>query len=230
MGILRKYYGFKICMAVLLVLGAATVLAPLADAQDAVMPIVNDIKVSGLNRIDESVVFERISQRPGQPISTEGITEDIHVLFQTGYFEDVQVDVEPLEGGVLLSYRLKEKPTIRRVEIFGNDVVEDEYIDDVITISPGAVADMALIQDNVLQIIQVYQKKRYPLAQVVPVMRKISEGHVLLTFQIDEGIRVKVDDVIFIGNEAVSGYRLRKTMKTKEWWMFAPMISMRPTV
>ncbi len=223
MGILRKYYGYKICMAVLLVLGAGAVLAPRGFAEDAVMPVVNDIKVSGLNRIDESVVLERISQRPGQPISTEGITDDIHNLFRTGYFEDVQVEVEPLEGGVILFYLLKEKPTIRRVEIFGNDVVEDEYIEDVITISPGAVADMALIQDNVRQIVQVYQKKRYPLVQVVPVMRKISEGHVLLTFQIDEGIRVKIDDVIFIGNEAVSGYRLRKTIETKEWWMFAPI-------
>lgn len=227
MGIPKINYVFKICMVMLLVLGvagsAALVLAPPVHAEGAAMPIVNDIKVSGLNRIDESVVLERISQRPGQPISTEGITADIHTLFQTGYFEDVQVDVEPLEGGVVLTYKLEEKPTIRRVEVYGNDIVEDEYIDDVITISPGAVADMALIQDNVRSIVGLYQKKRYPLVQVVPVLRKISEGHVLLTFQIDEGLRVKIDDIIIIGNEAVSGYRYRKVMKTREWWMFAPI-------
>ena len=221
MGIQRANCVYKVFLAVFLILGiCAGTLAPSAMAASQA-PTVNDIKVEGLARIDESVVLERISQRQGEPIDTEGITRDIHTLFETGYFEDVQVDVEPLEGGVLLTYIIEEKPTIRRVEIFGNKVVEDEYIEDVITISPGAVADMSLIQDNVRNIIQVYEKKRRPLVQVVPVLRKITSGHVLLTYQINEGIKVKIDDIIFIGNEEVSERRLQKTMKTREWWILA---------
>lgn len=215
-----KLFAAACAVAMVIFVLVAGNLTPAQAAEDS-MPLVHDIKVKGLARINESVVLERISQHPGDPISTGGITADIHELYQSGYFEDIQVEVEAFEGGVRLIYVLTEKPTIRRVEIFGNKIVDDETIEDAITISPGAVTDMALIQDNVEYIIDVYEKKRYPRVKVVPVIRKISEGHVLLTYQIDEGIKVKIDDITFVGNESVSEYRYKKIIKTKQWWMLA---------
>jgi outer membrane protein insertion porin family len=209
-------------MATALLLLAAAANPCISAAEDsAANPRVNDIEVRGLVRIDEGVIYDRISPRIGEPLDTKMVTGDIHALYGTGYFQDVSVDVEPFEGGLRVIYVVKEKPTIRRVETFGNEKVLDEDLRDAISISPGAVADMVLIQENVRNLKSVYERKRYPLAQIVPVIRRVTEGHVLLTFHIREGSKVKIDNIFIEGNEKVDDEDVADVMKTSEYWVLS---------
>ena len=209
----------------ILLLAAFACAAPALAAPGSDAPIVHEIEVRGLARVDEGVVLDRISTRLGEPLDMSAVTRDIQVVFASGYFQDVQVQAEPFDGGLRLIYVLSEKPTIRRIQVFGNEKVTDDALQDEITIAPGAVADMALIQDNARKLKALYEKKRYMLARVVPVIRRLPGGHVMLTYHIDEGEKVRIGKIKIEGSERIRESKYMKAMKTSEWWFLSWLTS-----
>ncbi|MGD8351589.1 MAG: outer membrane protein assembly factor BamA [Nitrospirota bacterium] len=189
-----------------------------AAAQET--PVVNTIEVRGLKRIDESSVRAKISHGTGESLSSEKVTADIQKIYEMGYFDDVRVEVEPFEGGVGLIYIVREKPVITRVDFQGNKKLDDEKLREQLTITPGSIADTVLIQDNAIKIGVMYSNKGYALAEVVPVVRRISDTQAALTYQIDEGKKVKVKKIRVEGNEAFSDRKIRGVMQTGKWSIF----------
>jgi len=188
-------------------------------AQD--LPVVNSIEIKGLKRIEEGAVKAKLSQKIGEPISQEKTNEDIKTIFKMGYFDDVKVEIEPFEGGVKVFYIIKEKPTIVRVEFQGNKDLDDAKLKEKLTITPGSIADTVLIQDNALIIGRLYEEEGYWLTNIVPVVKKISDDEVGLTYQIDEGTKIKIKNILFEGNKNISSKKIKKVMDTKEWWLFS---------
>ena len=185
------------------------------------LPVVNSIEIKGLKRIEEGAVKAKLSQKIGEPVSQEKTNEDIKLIYKMGYFDDVKVEIESFEGGVKLFYIIKEKPTITRVEFQGNKELDDAKLKEKLTITPGSIADTVLIQDNATIIGKIYEEDGYWLSNIVPVVKKISDDEVSLTYQIDEGTKVKVRNILFEGNKNISSRKIKKVMDTKEWWLFS---------
>ncbi|PKL51503.1 MAG: outer membrane protein assembly factor BamA [Nitrospira bacterium HGW-Nitrospira-1] len=202
-------------LAIFLVLASYSVLC----AQE--LPVVNSIEIKGLKRIEEGAVKAKLSNKIGEPISQEKTNEDISTIFKIGYFDDIKVEVEPFEGGVRLFYIIKEKPTIIRVEFQGNKALDNVKLKEKLTITPGSIADTVLIQDNAAIIGKIYEEEGYWLSNIVPVVKKISEDEVSLTYQIDEGTKVKLKNILFEGNKGISSKKIKKVMDTKEWQLFS---------
>ncbi|MDA8239881.1 MAG: outer membrane protein assembly factor BamA [Nitrospiraceae bacterium] len=185
------------------------------------LPLVSKIEIQGLKRIEEGAIKAKISQKIGEPVSEDKINEDIKAIFKMGYFDDVKVEIEPFEGGVNLIYNVKEKPTIVKIDFQGNKEIEDSKLKEKITITPGSIADSVLIQDNALKLKNYYEEEGYWLANVVPVIKKYSANDVSLTYQIDEGPKIKIKKIIIEGNRRISSSKIKKVMETKEWWIFS---------
>ncbi len=185
------------------------------------LPVVNSIEIKGLKRIEEGAVKSRLSHKIGEPLSQEKTNEDIKTIFKMGYFEDVKAELEPFEGGVRLYYIIKEKPTIVKVEFQGNKELADAKLKEKLTITPGSIADTVLIQDNAMFISRIYEEEGYWLSNIVPVIKKISDDEVRLTYQIEEGTKVKIKNILIKGNKNISSKKIKKTMDTKEWWLFS---------
>ncbi len=181
------------------------------------LPIVNSIEIKGLKRIEESAVKSKITQRVGDPISQEKVNEDIKSIFKMGYFEDARAEIEPFEGGIKLIYVLKEKPTIARIEFQGNKELDDAKLREKLTITTGSIADAVLIQDNANRLRAFYEEEGYWLSSIVPVTKRISPDEVGLTYQIEEGSKVKIKKINIEGNKAIPAKLIKKAMDTKEW-------------
>ena len=181
------------------------------------LPIVNSIEIKGLKRIEESAVKSKITQRVGDPISQEKVNEDIKSIFKMGYFEDARAEIEPFEGGIKLIYVLKEKPTIARIEFQGNKEIDDAKLREKLTITTGSIADAVLIQDNGNRLRAFYEEEGYWLSSIVPVTKRISPDEVGLTYQIEEGSKVKIKKINIEGNKAIPAKLIKKAMDTKEW-------------
>jgi outer membrane protein insertion porin family len=192
---------------------------PLIKSQE--QPLIKSIEIKGLRRIDENAVKAKITQRPGEPISQEKTNEDIKNIFKMGYFEDVRAEIELFEGGIKLIYVVKEKPTIVKIDFQGNREFSDAKLKEKIAITPGAMADAVLIQDNANKLRAFYEEEGYWLSRIVPVIKTISPAEVSLTYLINEGPKVKIKKIIIEGNKAISTNKIKKTMETKEWWLFS---------
>ncbi|MGO9613644.1 MAG: outer membrane protein assembly factor BamA [Dissulfurispiraceae bacterium] len=206
-------------IAFLAMLVTMSLLHGISYAQE--QPIVTAIEVKGLRRIEEGAIRSRVSQKIREPLSQEKTTEDIKTLYKMGYFDDVRVEIEPFEGGIKVIYVVKEKPTIVRVEFQGNKEFEDSKLKEKINITPGAIADITLINDNATKLRAFYEDEGYYLASIVPVLRKLKEGELALTYQIEEGQKVKIKEIRIEGNKIMSTRKIKGVMKTTERGLFS---------
>ncbi len=184
-------------------------------------PVINSVEVKGLKRIGESAVMSKITQRLGDQLSPEKTNEDIRNIFKIGYFDDVRAEIEPFEGGIKLIYVVKEKPTIIKIELFGNKEFDDSKLKEKLTITTGAIADAVLIQDNANSLRAFYEEEGYWLARIVPVIKSISPDEVSLTYQLEEGPKVRIKKINIEGNKAISTGKIKRAIEIKEWWLFS---------
>ena len=189
------------------------------------LPIVNTIEIKGLKKIEETAVKSKISQKVGEPISQEKVNEDIKTIFKMGYFEDARAEIEPFEGGIKLVYVLKEKPTIARIDFQGNKEFDDAKLKEKLAITTGSIADAVLIQDNANKLRAFYEEEGYWLSRIVPIIKRISPEEVGLTYQIDEGPKIKIKKVAIEGNHVLSTKQIKKVMGTKEWTILSLVTS-----
>ncbi len=185
--------------------------------------LVKGIEFKGLRRVNEAALREKISHTEGPPLSFPAVSKDIKAVYKMGYFEDVRVEVEPFEGGLKLIYIVKEKPTVSGVDFSGNEEVPDDKIRETLTIRPGSAMDIVLIQENTDKLLQLYEKEGYPHAEIFPVLRRLAEDRVLVTYRIKEGSRVKLDRIAITGNKAVDTEEIEDAMETVEWWLLSPL-------
>ena len=198
-----------ICALILVVAFAVVV------AAEELLPNVTAIEIKGLRRIEEGAIRSRLSQKVGEQLSQEKTTEDIKSVYRMGYFDDVKTELIPFEGGIKVVYIIKEKPTIIKVSFQGNKEYDDKELREKMPLSPGAISDVTLINDNAIKLRKFYEEEGYYLAKVVPVVRKVNDEDVEVTYQIDEGKKVTIKDIIFVGNNNISSRKLRKVMKTE---------------
>lgn len=180
------------------------------------LPTITAIEIEGLKRIEEAAVKNKVSLKLGETICQEKISEDIKSIYKMGYFEDIKVDIEPFEGGVKVIYTVKEKPTVVKVSFEGNKKYGEERLKEVVTITAGAIADVILINDNALRLKAFYESEGYYFAKIVPVLKKKTEEEVELTYIIEENQRVKIKEIKFEGNKAISSRKIKKVLSTSE--------------
>ncbi len=73
---------------------------------------VNAIRLTGQKRTKQSLLEREIDTDRGQPLNFAVLSRDIQNFYGLGYFESLYVDIAKSgEGGVDLSFRVKEKPT-----------------------------------------------------------------------------------------------------------------------
>jgi len=186
-----------------------------------VKPLIKSIELRGNKKIEDAMIYAKIKTKTGEPLSQKTIQGDIKTLYGTGYFDDVRVEIEPFEGGLKVIFIFKEKPIITSIDFQGNKKFDTETLKEKITITPGAIANLSLIRDNVKKIVSFYQSEGYWLVKVIPIIREISEDAVALTFQIEEGKKVVIKKITIEGNKALSDKEIKKVMKTKKRWLFS---------
>lgn len=197
-----------------------TILLP-ASAYCQEIPTVTDIEIKGIKRIDSSAIRAKLSQKTNEILSTEKTAEDIKSIYKMGYFDDVKVEIEPFEGGVKVIYTVKEKPTIVKVEFQGNKNFDDNQLKEKIGLLQGAISDVTLIHDNALKIRAFYEDEGYFLANVVPVLNKLSADEVSVSFYIEESKKVKIREIRFEGNKNIPSSKLKSVMQTTERGLFS---------
>lgn len=205
----------------LLLVSAGILLLSSAPGSAQTGPVIKAIELKGNKKISAETIISRIDTKEGAAFSDAAVQNDIKKLYGIGYFDDIRAEVETFEGGLKLIFIFREKPTVTSVDFQGNKEYEAKDLREKISITPGAIANQPLIADNVQKIVSYYQSEGYWLVKVIPVIRDISDEAVAVTYQIEEGLKVKVKKISFTGNEAISSRKIKKVMKTKEWWIFS---------
>jgi outer membrane protein assembly factor BamA len=71
-----------------------------------------EVKVEGTKKIEADAVMARIQTKAGTKLDATLVRQDVDTLFKTGLFYDVQVSKAVVANGLLLTYRVVEKPAV----------------------------------------------------------------------------------------------------------------------
>lgn len=178
------------------------------------------IKVKGNSRIDQMTILSNLSLREGDVFSPERVQADVKALYRMGFFEQVDVASEGFEGGIVLSFIVREKPFLSDVIFEGNDNIEKSRLEEVLQIRTNTFLETQNIKRYVKQIENVYEGEAYYNATVIPVIQRLSGNQAVLTFLIEEGDQVYIRDITITGNTAFESKEIRKQMETDTYfWM-----------
>ncbi len=180
--------------------------------------IVQEVIVEGTRRIEPDAIKAVIGTKVGEPLDRGRIAQDVRRIYGLGFFHDVRIEVtRAANGGAIVSYVVVENPVIRQVSITGNEELGSDDIKEKLTITVGSTVDYPLLLENAARIEAQYQAKGYYLAKVKYVLEPMGEGSVGVNFDVVEGKKLRLTEIDFRGNEALSDGRLEKVMQTKTW-------------
>ncbi len=190
---------------------------------------VSDIVVSGSDRIEADAIMNVIKTKPGDRYQKSRLSEDLKRIFSMGYFEDVRIEADRKDvDGVLKSkiiFTVKEKPTVRRIKVKGNKAVEEETLMKEITITEGSILNSSKIKANIRQIEALYEEKHYHNTKVTYKTYPKENNQAELEFNIEEGEKVNIKEISFVGNKIYTEKQLKKLMKTTEKGFFSWLTS-----
>src|ERR1700723_4324629 len=107
---------------------ALAVSAGTALAQTA--PTIDSIRVIGNRRIPKETILARLFTHVGDTYDPISIERDFNSLWNTGYFEDLRMEREDTEKGIILNIFVRERPTIREINYKGlNAISQSDILD-----------------------------------------------------------------------------------------------------
>lgn len=176
------------------------------------------IKVRGTRRVDQDDVRATMKLKRGDTCTDVAISRDAQALWDMGYFDDLAIEGDAVNGRIDLTIKVLERPAIRKVTYEGNDEVDEEDIDDAITLQPGGILSVPSVNSQLVKMRELYTAEGFFLAEVKYELRKVpnENNEVDVVYIIDEGDEVEVRRVDFIGNDELESEGLRKIMATGE--------------
>ena len=178
---------------------------------------VTAIEIRGNKRIMLPAISGRLTLKPGDPYTPENVRGQIKILYETGFFEEVQVETESGAGGVALTILVREKPFITEIVFDGNKALSDDKLKEKITIKSQAFLDQLQAKESAEKIRLAYQGDGYFNCEVIPVVQTLDEDRKRLTFLVKEGDKARVKTVNFDGLHAATKDEMFKVMATREW-------------
>ncbi len=184
-------------------------------------PKVLKILVKG-NRLSEAVaILNAIGTKANSYLSPTQLGQDIRTLWKLNKYSDIQITYEDVDGGIILTIHVTEKPSIKSIVVHGNKKLDLETINKVVTIKPSAILNEAAAKDNAVKITQRYQEDGFYLAKVTMKLKHLKKNQVEVHYYVKEGPRVKVGGISFSGNRHFSSGKMRSFMATRKPGVFA---------
>ncbi|PID39224.1 MAG: outer membrane protein assembly factor BamA [Proteobacteria bacterium] len=183
--------------------------------------LITRISVVGNRRIESDAIERVIRVKAGDVLRVGDISRDVKKIYRMGYFEDIRVEAETDEGGKAIIFRVKEKPTIRRISFRGNHVFKDDKLRENLSINTGSILNILTIKNNIEQLEIMYKEKNYHNVEIDYEVHDQENNQADVEFVFTEGKKVKIKTITFQGNETFTDKQLRKRIGTKEKGFFS---------
>ncbi len=179
-------------------------------------PIV-EVRFEGNRRVESEAMLLELDSNVGELVSQRKLATDLKRLWALGYFEDVRVEGELISRGVVLTYVVVERPSIRKIIVEGNDEIKLDDINEELDLEKNEVLDLGKVAENIEKVKALYTASGFFLAEVSYELRPVPDepGKVDLAVVITESTEVIVRQIDFVGNKAFSDAELRKNISTR---------------
>ncbi|MBA3563793.1 MAG: outer membrane protein assembly factor BamA [Gammaproteobacteria bacterium] len=183
--------------------------------------VVRDIRIEGLQRIEEGTVYNYLPVNPGDRVDQQRIEEALLAVYETGIFRDVELR----RDGDVLIVAVLERPSIAEFTITGNEDIETEELTDSLKrvgLKRGGTFDRSVLEDVTGYLTdQYYSRGKYGVG-IETEVEELDGNTVSIAIDIDEGQRARIRQINIVGNQSFSDEAILDDfeLKTPNWLSF----------
>ncbi len=223
---------FFLASAIVIAIVSFVSISPaLARSPQAPEAFVEEVEIRGNRRIPRESILYYVQSRPQDKFDLGLAQRDLQSIIQMNLFDPLATKLfveDGPRGGKIIIFQVKEYPIIRAIEYRGmKSVTESEVLtrwkEKTVQVSKESTFDPAKANRARLVLRELLAEKGHPNAEVTVEVEEISATTVGLVFDVDEGKRVRVKEIQFVGaRDGISQQRLRGAMKlVKEAGLFS---------
>jgi len=180
---------------------------------------VTSIKVTGVFYLDSAIVASISGLQVGDKILHPGgdqFPKAIANLWKQRLFSNVEIYVTKIEGdNIDIEIHVNERPRLGNYDFKGIKKSEEEEL-----VGKIGLAKQTIVTENTRRTAEEVIKKYYGEKGYLNLKVEIQErldtsfvNSIFMTFIIDKGEKVKVNNINFFGNETIPDLKLKKKMK-----------------
>jgi len=184
--------------------------------------IIGGVTVSGVRYLDSNALIGISGLRRWQEVTIPGeaVSLAVQKLWQQGLFSDIRITITKVESDtVFLDIFLQERPRVSSVKFNGLRTSETQDLVEKINLPVGSQLSSYVLENTRKIIADHFIEKGFLNTSVDFIQKEDPEqpNNIILTIDVDKKEKVKITEIIFVGNENYDAKRLRRTMKnTKE--------------
>lgn len=173
------------------------------------------IVVRGNEDIDTKLIVSQISSNIGDLFSKDKVQADMKTIFELGYFQDVQIRLEPFRDGYRVVFEVKENAMIEDIVIEGGTILEEQEMKEVMVLKRGQIFSQKILQNDLDRISQLYRDRGLVLAQMEEVRFNQDTG--VLLIKVVEG---RIEEIKITGNEKTVDKVIRREIEVETGELF----------
>ncbi|KJV56372.1 outer membrane assembly complex, YaeT protein [Orientia chuto str. Dubai] len=181
---------------------------------------IKNIEVIGNQRIESETIISKLGVSIGDELNYSKENDILLALHYTKFFKDVSISFIDSK----LTVKVQEAPLITEVKLVNDSgSISKKALLAMITIKAGNMLIDSELQENITRLVEEYKAAGFFLAQVTSEISTTNNGEVVVTFKINEGPRVFIKKILFVGNNHYSDEKLHSVTlcKEKRWTNFA---------
>ncbi|OQB08972.1 MAG: Outer membrane protein assembly factor BamA precursor [Candidatus Omnitrophica bacterium ADurb.Bin205] len=185
--------------------------------------LVSAIEITGNKAISTNTIVSKMKTRIGSPYQENVISDDLKRLYLLNFFSDIKIDSHLYKEGVKVVITVVERPIIEKITFSGINriTIKDEKLKSQLKSREGQYLDYPSLAEDLRIFQKMYEKIGYSEAKIdYKLDIDESTNKVKIHFNIIEGGRVRIKDIIIKGNNNFKDARILKLLKTKRAWFF----------
>ncbi|MGE0755856.1 MAG: POTRA domain-containing protein [Pirellulaceae bacterium] len=194
--------------------------SPPATPEDlAPQYLVEDVRITGNEVVSIDRIYSLINTRKGRIFDELTLQQDKQNLLTKGLFRDVEIEWRRTATGVIVTFDVRERPTIRYIRFLGDRGLGEKTLRKEIGIKEKDALNPYAVEEARRKLEDLYHHKGFPKATV-----SIQEGNRTedrgVVFAIAEGPLQRIQAVEFTGNSSIaSDGRLKTQIESKPSFM-----------
>ncbi len=179
------------------------------------------VRIEGNKTIPRQKIERHITTKAGRAFEAQTIENDIRALNKTRLFATVDPTYEQVEGGLVVVFRVVERPTLQYVIFHHSHVINERHLRKQAGLKKGDALDPYAIEEGRTKLEEYFHSKGYSKA-TTSIIEGTKPGDRGAQYLINEGLKQKIWAVHFEGNEIASDARLQTQIPAKPpiLWVF----------
>ncbi|MGD2127171.1 MAG: outer membrane protein assembly factor BamA, partial [Desulfobacteraceae bacterium] len=182
---------------------------------------IDSIRVTGNQRIENEAIIAVVDSKKGESLDYDQLDKDLRAIYRMGFFKDVSIETEDGQRGKIVTFKVMEKPSIGNISFRGN---REEKADDLLKesgIRLYSILNRSEVRQSINRLKEYYRQKGYYNVEIKEKIEELPRNEISLIYEINEGEKVYIKKIEFVGNTKFDDDELEDIMETSEKGLFS---------